>query len=95
MNPNIHERGRASLRRPHLWLLIVPFIWEVALMPVVNGIEFSPWHIPFPMLWLMMGIVLTSILIAIVFQLDKNAGLEAEEEEFLFNTTAAPSKEAH
>jgi uncharacterized membrane protein len=68
------------------WLLVVPFVWQVGLAPAVNGIAFSPWHIPFPMAWQMLGVAVTSVVIAVVFRLDRRAGVEAEEADFLAST---------
>lgn len=70
------------------WLLVVPFAWQIGLAPAVNDIRFSPWHIPFPMVWQMLGIVVTSVVIAVVFRLDRRTGVEAEEADFLARTDA-------
>jgi hypothetical protein len=59
-------RGRA-----HYWLLVVPFVWQLALAPYVNDIVIRGCPIPFPMLWQMMGIVLASAMIAVVFRIDE------------------------
>jgi hypothetical protein len=88
MNPAKDSNSALSPKRPHLLLLIVPFIWQVVLVPFVNDIDWAPLNIPFPMLWQMCGIVVTSIVIAIVFRFDKKAGLEEEEAEFLSRTVA-------
>lgn len=89
MNRRDMSRGRPPVRRGHLRLLFIPFVWQVAMVPVVNDVSWAPLHIPFPMLWQMTGVVLTSIVIAIVFRLDNRAGLDGEEAEFLANTTAS------
>ncbi len=67
----------------HRWLLVFPFIWQACLAPAVNDIALRPFGLPFPMFWQMAGIVLTSVVIAIVFRLDAKAGVEAEEAAFL------------
>lgn len=82
-------------RSSYLWLLILPFGWQVALIPFVNDIDLNILNIPFPMLWQMLGIVFASIIIAIVYRLDRFAGLEAEEAEFLANTNASSTEGAH
>lgn len=66
--------------RRHRLLLVLPFVWQVGLIPVVNDIPYAPWHIPFPMLWQMLGVVFTSLVIALVFRLDKRAGVSDEDE---------------
>ncbi len=58
-------------RRPHRWLLLIPFIWQVGMVPFVNDIAWRPFSLPFPMVWQMVGIVIASIVIAIVFAIDK------------------------
>ncbi|SFP41325.1 DUF3311 domain-containing protein [Variovorax sp. 770b2] len=70
-------------RLGHRWLLVFPFIWQACLAPAVNDIALTPFGLPFPMFWQMAGIVLTSVVIAIVFRLDAKAGVEAEEAAFL------------
>lgn len=88
MNRYKTSDGQVPVRRGYLRLLVIPFLWQVAMVPVVNDIAWSPLHIPFPMLWQMLGVVVTSVIIAIVFHCDKRAGMEREEAEFLANTTA-------
>jgi hypothetical protein len=60
------RRGRA-----HYWLFGVPFVWQLALAPYVNDVVIPGCPIPFPMLWQMIGIVLTSAIIAVVFRIDQ------------------------
>jgi hypothetical protein len=45
--------------------------------------------LPFPMFWQMAGIVLASIVIGLVFFMDRRAGLEDEEASFLERTSAS------
>jgi Protein of unknown function (DUF3311) len=70
----------------HRWLLVLPFVWQVGLVPVVNDVDLAPLHIPFPMVWQLLGIVVTSVVVAVVFRLDRRAGVEREEAEFLAAT---------
>jgi hypothetical protein len=67
-------------RRLHRWLLLTPFVWQAGLAPLVNDIALRPFGLPFPMAWQMAGIVLTSVVIAIVFRLDRRSadGTDAE-----------------
>lgn len=67
----------------HRWLLVLPFAWQVALAPAVNDVPLTVLYVPFPMFWQMLGIVVASIVIGIVFRLDRAAGVEREEAEFL------------
>lgn len=55
----------------HRWLLLLPFIWQVGAAPLVNDIAWRPFSLPFPMMWQLCGIVLTSLVIAVVFHLDE------------------------
>lgn len=61
----------AAARRPHRWLLVIPFVWQAGLVPFVNDVAWRPFHLPFPMVWQMAGIMLTTLVIAVVFALDQ------------------------
>lgn len=63
----------------HRWLLVLPFVWQVLLVPVVNDVPWAPLHIPFPMFWQMLGIAGTSVVIGIVFVLDRRAGVDSDD----------------
>jgi hypothetical protein len=67
----------APVRRLHRWLLLLPFGWQVALAPWANGVQARPFELPFPMAWQMGGIVFTTLVIALVFALDKRADAAA------------------
>lgn len=77
------RRSPARRSLAHRWLLVLPFGWQVALVPAVNGVAFTVWSVPFPMFWQMLGIVVTSIVIGVVFRLDRAAGVDSEEADFL------------
>jgi Protein of unknown function (DUF3311) len=81
------ERSRP--RYWYRWMLVIPFIWQAALAPAVNDIAARPFGLPFPMFWQMAGIVLASIVIGLVFFMDRRAGLEDEEASFLERTSAS------
>lgn len=66
----------------HRWLLVLPFVWQVALVPAVNDVAFAPGSLPFPMVWQLLGIVLTTVVLGVVFRLDRRAGVERDEAEF-------------
>ena len=63
-------------RTAHRWLLLVPFVWQVVLIPVVNDVPLRPFSLPFPMFWQMLGILVTTGVIGIVLRLDRR--LEAD-----------------
>jgi len=80
------------LRRPHLWLLVLPFAWQVGLVPVANDIALRPFGMPFPMVWQMLGIVFASLVFALVFHLDRIAGVEREEMRVMEELDAMPAE---
>ena len=52
-------------------------MWQVGLAPLVNEVTLRPFGLPFPMAWQMMGIVLTSVAVGVVYRLDRrNADAE-------------------
>jgi hypothetical protein len=65
-------------RRTHRWLLLLPFAWQVGLAPWSNGVAARPLELPFPMLWQMLGIVFTTLVIAIVYRLDRRIDAAAD-----------------
>lgn len=76
-------------RLTYRWLLAIPFVWQAALAPAINEVAWAPFGLPFPMLWQMVGIVLTSVLIAIVFRLDRAQGVEGDDAAFIAATSVA------
>jgi hypothetical protein len=60
-----------KIARPHRWLLLIPFLWQVGCIPLVNDVAWRPFSLPFPMAWQMAGIVITSIVIGVVFAIDR------------------------
>jgi hypothetical protein len=73
-------------KRPHLVLLALPFIWQVGCIPLVNEVALRPFGMPFPMVWQMAGVAFASLIFALVFHLDRRAGLEEEEAAFIAAT---------
>lgn len=86
-----HWQPPAGRPGAHRWLLVLPFVWQLALVPVVNDVSWTPLSIPFPMLWQMAGVVLATVVIGVVFRADRRAGAEEEEAEFIALTQAAAS----
>lgn len=60
-------------RRPHRWLLLVPYVWQAALVPWSNGVQWRPLGLPFPMAWQMAGILVTSAVLWVVYRRDQVA----------------------
>jgi hypothetical protein len=65
--------GQWMSRRRHRGLLVLPFAWQIALVPFVNDVAWRPFGLPFPMVWQMAGVLFASLIIAIVHSLDKRA----------------------
>lgn len=63
----------SAARRAHRWLLLLPFVWQLALAPWANGVELRPFALPFPMVWQMAGVMVASAVIALVLVLDRRA----------------------
>ena len=57
----------------------MPFAWQAGLAPLVNGVAAQPFGLPFPMAWQMAGIVLTSVVIGVVYAIDRRRGLPDDE----------------
>lgn len=55
----------------HRWLLLIPFLWQVAMVPFINDITWRPLSLPFAMAWQMVGVLVTSAVIGIVFLIDR------------------------
>lgn len=70
---------RRYSRRLYRWLLLLPFIWQIALVPFVNDIVWRPFGLPFPMVWQMAGVVFATAMIALVHHLDKRSGIAADD----------------
>lgn len=72
---------RRPRRRIQLLLLVLPFVWQLALAPAVNDVRLTLLGVPFPMLWQMLGVVFASVVIGVVFRLDRRAGVHDDEED--------------
>lgn len=72
--------GAPRPSRRHRALLVVPFVWQVGLAPFVNDVAWQPWSLPFPMAWQMAGVVLTTLVIATVYVLDRRIDGDAPEQ---------------
>lgn len=58
-------------RRWHLCLLPIPFLWQVGAAPWANAVTMTIASLPFPMVWQMAGIVVTTIVLGIVYLIDE------------------------
>ncbi len=63
---------REDFRRyAHRWLLVIPFIWQIGLVPFVNTASVRVFSLPLPMVWQMAGILIATAVIGFVFSTDK------------------------
>jgi hypothetical protein len=81
-----------SPSRHHRWLLLVPFVWQVVMVPWANGVDARPLQLPFPMFWQMVGIIVTTVVIGIVFRVDRR--LDAEHGSEHGSEPDAPANDA-
>lgn len=70
-----------SVSRRHRWLLLIPFLWQIGGVPLVNDIAWRPLSLPFPMVWQMVGILVTSAIIAFIFSIDRRHPEFGEDDE--------------
>lgn len=61
----------SPVSRRHRWLLLIPFLWQIGAVPLVNDVAWRPFSLPFPMVWQMTGILVTSAIIAFIFAIDR------------------------
>jgi hypothetical protein len=59
--------------RRHRLLLLIPFIWQIGCVPLVNDVALQPFGLPFPMVWQMAGVLVATACIALVRHLDIRA----------------------
>lgn len=83
-----HDRDLTPLpkhvSRRHRWLLLIPFLWQIGGVPFVNDVLWRPFSLPFPMVWQMLGILLTSAIIAFIFSIDrKYPEFPVDEDDFV------------
>jgi hypothetical protein len=64
--PEQRKRGYA-----HRWLLLLPFIWQIGLVPFANDVQVRVVGLPFPMVWQMAGVLVATLCIALVFRIDR------------------------
>lgn len=67
-----YDSFRAANRRYiHRWLLVVPFIWQIGLTPLINTASIRVFSLPLPMVWQMGGILVATAVIGFVFWRDE------------------------
>lgn len=55
----------------HRWLLVLPFVWQVAAVPWANGVRDTIFSMPFLMVWQMAGVLFSTAIIGLVYRLDR------------------------
>lgn len=53
--------------------LVLPFVGVIGMIPVVNGVTWTLWNIPFLYLWIFAWFILTSVCLAVCwFRFDRH-----------------------
>lgn len=65
---------RTARRRWHWLLLVVPFVWCVAAIPLVNRIGYIFGSVPFLLVWMTAGVLIGSGAIGLVYAIDRRRG---------------------
>lgn len=63
-------------RRRHRVLLVVPYLWSVAAIPLVNRFHAAPLGVPLLLWWMLAGVVVTSLCLAVVWRIDQAGGVD-------------------
>lgn len=62
---------RTNRRRRYRLVLLVPYLWSVAAVPAVNTVHASPLGLPLLLWWVLVGVLVTSGSIALVWRVDR------------------------
>lgn len=60
--------------RKHWWLLAIPYLWCIAAIPMVNRIDYVFGNIPFLLVWMIAGVVISSVCVSAVYLIDRSRG---------------------
>lgn len=64
--------------RMHWLLLLIPYLWCVGAIPLVSQVDYIFGSVPFLLVWMLAGVVISSGVVAVVYAVDKSRGdLEA------------------
>ncbi|GLY70536.1 DUF3311 domain-containing protein [Amycolatopsis taiwanensis] len=66
-----HSNPAPARRRSYRLLLVVPYLWSVAAIPVINTVHASPLGIPLLLWWALAGVLVTSVCLGVVWRLDR------------------------
>jgi len=68
------ESQRTRARRGHWLLLLIPAVWNIMLAPWANSVGYVFGDVPFLLLWMIAGVIIGSLAIGIVYQIDRARG---------------------
>lgn len=68
---NTMQRKR---KRKHWWLLVIPYFWCIAAIPIVNRIDYIWGSVPFLLVWMVAGVLLSCLCVTVVYQIDRRNG---------------------
>lgn len=73
---SLGQTGSAERARPrrHWWLLVIPYLWCIAAIPAVNRVGYVLGNVPFLLVWMVAGVIITSGCIAVVYFVDRHNG---------------------
>jgi hypothetical protein len=72
----VPELGEAPTpaSRWHWWILVIPTVWCVFLIPLVNKVGYVFGNVPFLLVWMIGGVIVGSLCIFIVYRIDRSRG---------------------
>lgn len=60
--------------RRHWWLFAIPYIWFIVAIPAVNQVGYVFGSIPFLLLWMVAGVIVSSGCVAAIYLADRRHG---------------------
>jgi hypothetical protein len=65
---------RPAGRRWHRLLLVVPFVWCIAVIPWAGTVPYAFGRVPFLLVWMVAGVLVGSAAIGAVYLIDRHRG---------------------
>jgi hypothetical protein len=72
--PSAPAAGHTPRRRWHWLLLVIPPLWCIAAIPLVNQVGYVFGSVPFLLVWMTAGVLVGSAAIAGVYVVDRRNG---------------------
>lgn len=66
--------ARTGSGRGHWWLLVLPYLWCIAAIPLVSRVDYVFGNVPFLLVWMIAGVLLSSGCVTSVFFIDRRRG---------------------